>query len=235
MNRIAHNLTIVRILALAFVTSGCSTVPKEVVELSYTLGQDIGAVRQIHIALIHDRFDRLRAQRLQYFDDVFKPKFIEGWIQSEHLVEIANGQLVWSKTEKKYVAPTAGQEKAQLLYTIQLWAKVALVKLDAKKKSLLDPIDSDEKAMIAQADEAFSRLERANATITAHLNSLRKVQEVQDEALKDLKVKDLRDKLDQMLIKTSESAQQGLDDIKKADGIINEAQDSADKLIKEIK
>jgi hypothetical protein len=227
-----HNRSIraVPVLILAVLFSGaCASVPKEVVELSYAMGQDIEAVHQSYIELVQDRFDAFRAQRLQYYNEQWRPKFVEGWIRDGHLVDVASGQLVWSKSDKKYVSPTAGQEKDQLLHSIQLWAQVALVKLDNKKKSLLDPIDADEKAMILEVDQAFSQINQANATITAHLNSLRKVQEVQDDALKALKMKDLRDKIDQTLIRTSENAQKGLDDVKKADGFIEQAQDATQK------
>jgi hypothetical protein len=71
--------------------------------------------------------------------------------------------------------------------------------------------------LAASVDEAFARLVRANAIITAHLNSLRKVQEVQDEALQRLKLKDMRDKINQHLISASESAADAIKKIQKAE------------------
>jgi predicted nucleic acid-binding Zn-ribbon protein len=56
-------------------------------------------------------------------------------------------------------------------------------------------------------DESFARLIRANATITAHLNSIRTVQEVQDEALRSLKLADLRDEINKRLVEASEKAE----------------------------
>ena len=64
---------------------------------------------------------------------------------------------------------------------------------------------------------SFANTSWANATITAHLNSLREVQEVQDQALQALHVKDLRDKINKALVTASDKAAGGLDKIKEAD------------------
>ena len=97
------------------------------------------------------------------------------------------------------------------------------------RKGLLDPIDRDEKMLIASVDEAFARLVRANAIITAHLNSLRKVQEVQDEALKSLKLKDMRDKINQQLISASEKAADAIQKMQRAEKPLEKISDKLKK------
>jgi hypothetical protein len=86
---------------------------------------------------------------------------------------------------------------------------------------LLKPIDDDERALLASVDEAFANLLRANAALTAHLNSVREVQEVQDEALKALHVKELRDKVNGGLVTASDRASQALDALKKAEEAVH--------------
>ncbi|MCX5795026.1 MAG: hypothetical protein NTY77_06000 [Elusimicrobia bacterium] len=220
------------IILAAILSAGCASVPKEVVELSYAMGQDLDAVHRSYIALIHDRFERFRAERLRYFNERWKPTFVEAWIRDGRLTDIANGQVVWSGAEKKFVAPSGSQQKDQLLHSVQLWAVTAINGLDKKKRELMDPLDADEKSMIASVDDAFLRLSSANAAITAHLNSLRKVQEVQDEALQALKVKEIRDKLDQLIVTTSQNAQKGLEDVKTADQLLDKAQEEIQSLKK---
>ena len=85
----------------------------------------------------------------------------------------------------------------------------------------MTPLDNDEKELLTTVDHAFSRLQIANATVTAHLNSLRKVREVQDDALAALDLKELQNKINEMLISMSEKAMKGLKAVEKADGLLN--------------
>lgn len=200
---------------------GCANVPKEVVELSYTLGQDLAAVHESYSTLIDNHFEALRQQRLDYLNNEWKPVFLRKWVKQGRLLEVAQGHVVWSREDRAFVAPTPGQAEAQQLDTLQVWAANAIDQLDKKQKALLEPLEQDERALQASVDDAFTRLDRANATITAHLNSLRKVREVQDEALQAMNLKDLRDRINQMLVKTSDQAEHGLDAIRKADGLLD--------------
>ncbi|MDP8237782.1 MAG: hypothetical protein P9X24_01715 [Candidatus Hatepunaea meridiana] len=70
-------------------------------------------------------------------------------------------------------------------------------------------------------DKAFGQIIQANATITAHLNSLREIQELQDDILKRLKLGDLRDKVTDGLNDVSKKADEVLEIIKEAEGIKN--------------
>ena len=103
------------------------------------------------------------------------------------------------------------------------------------KRELLNPIDQDEKALLISVDDAFARIIRANATVTAHLNSLRKVQEVQDDSLKALKLKDLRDQINHQLALASEKTQGVIDKIEKSEAFIKKAGEKKQDLIKKRK
>ena len=59
----------------------------------------------------------------------------------------------------------------------------------------------------------------------AHLNSIRKVQEVQDGVLSALGIRELRDKINDALIKASDEAAQYLYEIEKADDAVLRAKD----------
>lgn len=214
VNRFLKSLLIVIMPILV----GCrATVPKEVVELSYTVGQDLNAVHASYRELIQTHFSGLRAQTIFFLDNRWVPVYLEDFVKTGGLIESATG------TDPKAV-----------LKDVQLWAEVAIEEIEDKKKELLDPIDHDEQALLNSADEAFSRIMRANAAITAHLNSIRKVQEVQDEILSALKLKDLRDKINNGLIAASEKAQNTIETFKKAEGIIDELEDKKKKLTEKL-
>jgi hypothetical protein len=214
----------------ASVTSACSHVPKEAVQLSYQIGQDLPRLHESYDALIHARFEDFKARRTAYVDDVWAPEYLSRWIVAGKLVDTAQGTLVWSFETTSFVSPSPGKEKAQLLATVHEWASVALDEIEAKRAELLEPLDRDEKALRKQVHDAFTRLIQANAYITAHLASVRNVEEQQDEVLKALSIKTLRDEIDAALMKASESAATGLDALRKADGLVDKAEKATQRL-----
>lgn len=192
-NQIFNSILIVMILILV----GCASVPKEVVELSYTVGQDLDTVHFSYKELIHTYFDNLRIQTIIFLETSWIPAFLKDYIQTGELVKIARDS-----------------DPTSVLEGVQDWVEFALENIETKKRELIDPINSDEVALLKIVDEAFSNLIRANATITAHLNSLRKIQEVQDDALKALNLKELRDKINKALTGASDRAKKALEDLK---------------------
>lgn len=208
---------------------GCSTVPKEVVELSYRMGEDIAAVQKSYKLLIHDHFEALRAERVRYLNDEWTPSYIKAWVADGRLVDVAKGVVVWSEEKGDFVRPAAGKEEMGLLVTIGFWSAAAIKEIEGKKAELLEPLNKQEAQLSSWVDDAFNRLYRGNATITAHLNSLRKVQEVQDDALSALSLKELRDKINNELVTASDKAEAGLEAVRKADGKVEDAKKKLQK------
>jgi len=210
--------------------AGCAHVPPEAVKLSYQIGQDLPRLHESYDSLVHQRFEDFRARRKAYLDEVWTPDFLPRWIEKGRLVDVANGTVVWSFDTASFVRPTPGQERSQLLSTISEWSAQAVGKVEKKRKELLDPLDQDEKELRRQVQEAFTRVVQANAYITAHLQSLRDVEEAQDEALKALGIKDLRDSINGALAKASDEAADGLDKVRKADGLIDKAKEAMNNI-----
>ena len=208
-----------RILVVVLPTLvGCSaTVPKEVVELSYTLGQDLNAVHSSYRALIQTHFDGLRAQTISFLEDQWIPAYFEDFIKTGGLVESAQGA-----------------DPDMVLKDIQLWAEVAIEEIEDKKRELLDPIDQNQVALLNLVDEAFARLMSANAAITAQLNSIRKVQALQDEVASAFKLKDLRDRINDGLISASENAEKGIEKLKETEGTIDEVKEKKKTIRKKL-
>jgi hypothetical protein len=203
-------------LALLIVLNflGCASVPKEVVELSYTVGRDLNALHLSYGQLIQTHFDGLRKQATDFLDDEWTPTYIEKFIKKGKLVEYATNS-----------------DPKMVLLGVRLWAEVAVAQIEKKKKELIDPINRNEKELLNSIDEAFAQIKTANAAITAHLNSIRKVKEVQDEALQALKVKDLRDKINKGLLFASDKANEAIEKVKKAEGIIDDLAKKKEELI----
>lgn len=208
------------IVGVILAQSSCSTVPKEVVELSYRVGEDMASVHLSYTALIRTHFESFKKDRLRYLNDEYTPLFIKTWITDGRLRDIVKGNVVWSDDAGDFVKPSPGREEKELLESVTMWSQSAVEQIESKKTELLAPLDSSEALLQSLVDDAFNRLYRGNATITAHLNSLREVQEVQDSFLSALNVKDLRDKINNSLVQVSQEAQKGLDLVRKTDAEI---------------
>jgi hypothetical protein len=208
------------------VMSSCGTVPKEAVTLSYRMGEDLSAINKSYKDLVKQHFEFLRNERLRYLKDEWEPVFINKWVTNGRLMETAKGEVVWSSQTKSFTKPVPGEESIGLLSTIRFWAEGAMKQIEKKEKELLDPINKDEQTLLNSIDESFDQLYRANATITANLSSLRKEQDVQDEVLQSLKL-NFRSQINNSLSKASENAEKGLEEIRKADQVIeNKGQSS---------
>ena len=211
--------------------AGCSSVPKEVVELSYQIGTDLDVLHRSYDAMVADRFTEFRARRERYLEEEWIPVFLADFIKNGKLVETAKGSVVWSDEADDFVAPTPGREQTQLLATVREWSNAAIAEIAVKRGELIDPLDAQEIAIRRDLDEAFTRLRTANTYITAHLNSIRKVEEVQSQALDKIGLADIVQKLDVAIANVSKSADSGLQKIRKADGIVDDAVDSGTEFI----
>jgi hypothetical protein len=197
---------------------GCATVPKETVELSYALGQDIDAIHASYRNLIHKHFDNLRSETDVFITNQWKPNYLSRFIKKGNLGLLASNQ-----------------DSVQAFEGVNAWVDIAIEAIENKRKELITPINKDEEAILSAVDDAFARIRRANETITAHLNSIRKVQEVQDNALKALNVKELRDQINDQLIKTSNNARSAIEKVAKADMVVRDVEDKKQSIIKRIK
>lgn len=183
------------VVLLLFSCLGCASVPKESVELSYIIGHDLEELHKSYKLLIRRYFDSLRREVNQSIDEVFIPAYINEYVKT--------GKLVQHSQNKR----------ADL---VEAWARIAVETIGNERRIRLDPINKAEKVLLESVDDAFDRTIRANATITAHLNSIREVKEVQNEFLELLTLKNLRDKINDTLDKASETVGEINKDIDKA-------------------
>jgi DNA repair ATPase RecN len=206
---------------LLFGILGCGSVPKEVVELSYTIGKDLVSIQKSYDSLIHQFYENLRSQRRQYLDDIWYPRFLSNWRDDGQLIAIAKKEKIWSAERESLIPAPRDTTEKEHLDTLNDWVNFALYAYEVKEEELLKPLNDEENELRKDVNNSLNRLIKANAAITAHLNSLREVQEVQDDVLKALDIEDLREKINSTLVKASNGAQDALNKIKDADSKIN--------------
>lgn len=205
------------IIFFALVMTACTaTVPKEVVELSYQMEKDLVQLQSTYIVLVKQHVALLKKQREDYLNNEWAPRLIESWITDGQLIEMANGDVIYDEDSDEFRAVT-DLNRQQQLRGIVLWANVAVEEIEAKRKELITPLEESEKKLIADINSSFSLIILGNQTISAHLNSIREVQNVQNELLKRAEWDGLRSSVSQKLSDLSTEANDGLKEIRKLD------------------
>jgi len=207
-----------KVIPLIIVLGGCATVPQETVEMSRIIGEDIAKIKKSHMVLVNDYFDNLTQKRMDYLEKQWLPAFIERSIVQGKLREIAAGKLVIS--EKGFIPPKQGEGEQGLLTSTVLWSMAVAKGIEEKKKRLVAPLEVERKKLLRDIEDDFDRLMEGNAAITAHLNSIRKANKFQNEALKTLKPDNLKEGLEKRLDDISKAADKGLEEIQKVDGFL---------------
>ena len=218
------------VLCLFFGLQGCASVPPEVVELSALTGRDLVRVHTSYQTLIHEFYEQLRGRRIDYLENTWIPAYVKNWVEDGRLRDVAKGEVVWDDDALDadgepgdfVPASSVDNREARLLDTILGWADAAVNDIEDKRKALLGPLNKEEKNLRKEVDLAFANLIRANAATTAYLNSLVKVKAAQDQMLESFDLEQTRDKINAALIQASATANEGLEEIRKADKKLGE-------------
>jgi hypothetical protein len=158
--------------------AGCASIPKESVELSVTVGRDLAALHVAHVALVKQYFDRMEADVNAFVDTQYRPYSIDRNMKDFDLV----GRIT---------APRA-KGGPDALEVMQVFVEELTADIEDQRRTLLAPIRAQRQEVLGALEEAYRRLQDAQAVLTAHLASVRKVREAQDEALAAVGLKDLQ-------------------------------------------
>lgn len=201
--------TIFITLALLFLV-GCATVPQEVINLSYAMEQDLYAIHTSYRALIREHFKNLKNNVQRFIDTEWGPAYLKYFIEDTELLLTIQG-----------MTPQSDCDCDTPYEYLQVWIGVAVEEINAKKMELIEPITQDEQEIIIMVDAAFARLYLANSTVTAHLNSIKKVRQVQDEFMEEMSLGDLQSSINTKLTNASRKSKDAIDILRKVEEGIN--------------
>lgn len=176
-------------------TSACARVPKETVQLSYNIGQDLEQLHVGYSQAIRVSFGQIRKRGLTVIDEVWTPTYLNSFIEKGGLMEFAR----------------EGQTEA-----VAFWARTAVGSIDEKRRAFLDTLAIQETVLLARIDSAFGRVIRANAAVTAHLNSVLKVDDMQADVLNAAGLEGVRASINEGLVAASEWADSATNELEKA-------------------
>lgn len=155
-------------LALVLLAA-CAAVPRESVELANTVGRDLEAVHDAHLALVELHFDEAEAEVDRFIDETYRPAFIAEFARELRLPE--------------RVAAITAADPDKLQPMLARFVTIATERVEAKRAELVEPIRAQRRQVLAEVEQAYRRIVSAHAIVTGHLASVRDVQELQGEAL----------------------------------------------------
>lgn len=213
----------------------CAQVPKESVELSTTVGRDIAAAHQSHRNLAHALFDRMKQDVNRFVDDVYAPFQIQYILSKQKERQQAGDENnLFSVQEKALRNPKDAQAQKDLILVMQAIVEAIHEDVEDYRQTRLGPILQQEREVIAEIDRVYDQIERGNAIVTAHLASVVKVHEVQDELLQKADLEGLRQKIGVTLSNTSTRLATFVDKAKKVEGSVGDASKKIEKLTSEL-
>ncbi len=172
-----------------FLTSCGVSIPRETVDLSKVIGQDIVALHNSHINLVDLFYQKIEDDINKFIDDIYAPYIIH-YVLKDELVAYQKGEESLYGTIEKAGRSGNKKETTEALNTMVEFQEEAYSMIDSKRNELLYPILKEKRRLINQTNKSYENVIYANSTITGYLESIRKVKESQNEALSILGIKD---------------------------------------------
>ena len=194
-----RNCILVGLLGICLLgLSGCASVPKEAVQLSYVVGQDIQELHNGYRRTVQISFEQIRQRGLTVIKEKWTPVYLKKNVKESGLFEHLQDEA-FSESER--------------YGDLEYWTRGAIEDIDNKRREFLAPLKKREDALLADLDDAFGRVIRANAAVTAHLNSVLKVKDLQDDILDSVGLKNIRDKINDGIVEASDFAAEATKEI----------------------
>ncbi|WP_243336841.1 hypothetical protein [Anaeromyxobacter soli] len=167
--------------AVAALVVGCASVPQQAVDLSVTAGRDLDAVHRAHIALLDSYFDRMESDVNAFVDSEYRTYSIERNMKDFKLVD-------------KIRDPSTAGEGLDALDVMEVFVEEIVADVEAFRASLLGPVRAQRAEVRTAIEDAYRRIQDAQAIVTGHLASVRRVHDLQDEMLARAGLEGLREK-----------------------------------------
>ena len=210
--------------AILVVLAGCSEVPREAVTLSVTVGSDLEELRRSHLAAATVLFDRSKQDANRFIDDVYTPAlikrfFAEPLIGNQDPIAILRAEL-------------ARDDAGDTLAVMQIIVEEVTSQIEEKRQELLAPIEAQERETLTAINDAYANVMAGHAAVTAHLSSVRRVQEAQDQFLGDIGLDDLRGRVNQTTDSVSGVVSGLLEDTQGLDRAVDQLDGAIDDVVK---
>lgn len=214
---------------ISILISSCASIPKETVTLSKTIGTDLQIFHDSHSATLKMYYDKIEDNINLFINDIYSPYIIHNVLKAE-LDKYKKGELsLYGIIEN--AGKSSDKKGAEDALDIMLeFTEAANQQILAKKDELLIPVIKQKNEILSAIDCSYRNTIYANATLTAFLESARKVKESQSEALSIVGLGSLDNTITHKLVELSGF----IDSAIKKGNTIDVKSDTAEKQIEEI-
>lgn len=219
---------------LAMVVS-CAQVPKESVELSTAVGRDLVAAHDSHRKLAQTLFGRMKRDVNRFVDDIYAPFQIQFVLDRQQKRKSeGNANNLFSILDHALQNPRNAQAQKDVLDVMQIVVEEVRADVEDYRKLRLAPVLKQEEEVLTAIDRIYDQMNRGNATVTAHLASVVKVHEAQDELLSKANLEGLRTKVGVGLSSASERVAEFVGKAQKVEGSLDKASAKMNTLTRDL-
>ncbi len=173
---------LLRILCLSLIISSCVSIPKETVELSNAVGNNLKILHTSHRNSVTIYYQKIKDNIDIFIKDVYSP-YIINHVLKQQLDAYKKGKPSLFKYLNDAAQNNDAKTTDSAVNVMRSFLKSADKRIKMKREELINPIRIQEASIISKIDQSYQNTMYANATVTAYLKSIRKVKETQKEAL----------------------------------------------------
>ena len=221
-------------LTVVTILSSCASIPRETVELSKVLGNDLKVLHNSHKTMVELYYNEIIDDINIFIDDVYSPFVIHFVLKDELQKHKNQEQSIYGIIEE--AGKTGGKtETDDALNIMTEFLEDANAQVEKKRKELLSPIIKQRNDILSKINYSYENAIYANSTVTGHLESIRKVKESQQEALSIIGLEGKDDELTKVLLQASELTKTAISKGKEIDIKSDEAYSKIEEISNQIK
>ena len=187
------------IISTLFILNSCASIPKETVDMSVQLEQQISVLKQANESIINSVFESKEQQMITYINDKLFPQYINDLFENPDIYNTWNEMLNSNNVDDR--------NKMMVWFTTNIHDQYR-----ETTDSLLLPIKEEKLRVLKAFNDEFDSAIRMNNTITRNIGSANAIQEASREIVS--KVFDIN-KLDSVIYKSLNRIDINLNSIKK--------------------
>jgi hypothetical protein len=243
------NMRLIIAILFCVIMASCISAPKQTVELAEVTDQQIAELQKSHIRFVQTYYDKLREEANNFIERRWTPLFLSKAVQNKKFRKDLDGAYLISNMDVSQISvkwkgqpiPDAQEEailsgvnkaitdyRGELGAVLLRFSKGAQKQINAMRKKLIAPINSQERMVINEINSAYADLQRSQAAIKGYLSSAVEVKAQQELVAKKLGALTKSKEVMDISLKASDVLAEILRGTKKAD-------DTVDEFLKEMK
>jgi hypothetical protein len=210
--------------------SACLRVPPQAVVLSRTVGERLPDLQASHEAFVSAYFQLSRQRVDDFLDQRWIPTFLGNFVEESKLMQVLENVKPLTDEQNTHLqsnlqdAGISPADQAKVIQAVNsafgdpdrgkqvlLFSQSALKQIEIKRKALLNPIDEQERKSLDELRKVYAQVQQAQDAVTAHLSSVQKVTDEQDQVLERLGLLKTRDAVIEQALKTNQEIMGALD------------------------